>query len=128
MSFAEIPQQKLLKYKLYMAHSILLTSLSLLFISHVPIQNYDILVHLICALEGINLTPGNLTHNFGDVHIYADHIEAVKEYVKKEPYPYPKLIIKNKKKKITDFEFSDLKLIGYKSHPKDENLIVNMVA
>jgi len=87
-----------------------------------------ILVHLICALEGINLTPGNLTHNFGDVHIYADHIEAVKEYVKKEPYPYPKLIIKNKKKKITDFEFSDLKLIGYKSHPKDENLIVHMVA
>ena len=87
-----------------------------------------ILVHLICSLEGIDLTPGNLTHNFGDVHIYADHIEAVKKYIKKEPLPYPKLKIKNKKKKITDFEFSDLKLVGYKSHPRDENLIVDMVA
>ena len=64
-----------------------------------------ILVHLICSLEGIDLTPGNLTHNFGDVHIYDDHIEAVKKYIKKEPLPYPKLKIKNKKKKITDFEF-----------------------
>lgn len=87
-----------------------------------------ILVHLICSLQGIDLTPGNLTHNFGDVHIYADHIEAVKKYITKEPMPFPKLKIKNKKKKITDFEFSDLQLIGYKSHPKDSDLIVDMVA
>ena len=86
-----------------------------------------ILVHLICSLEGIDLKPGNLTHNFGDAHIYNNQIEAVKKYIEKEPYPYPKLIIKNKKKKITDFEFSDLKIIGYKSHPKDENLKVEMV-
>jgi dihydrofolate reductase/thymidylate synthase len=87
-----------------------------------------ILVHLICSLEGINLTPGSLTHNFGDAHIYSNQIDAVKKYVKKEPLPYPKLKIKNKKKKITDFEFSDLQLIAYKSHPNDPDLKVDMVA
>ena len=31
------------------------------------------------------------------------------------------------KKKITDFEFSDLQLIGYKSHPNDPDLKVDMI-
>ena len=46
--------------------------------------------------------------------------------LKKEPKPYPKLLVKTKKKKITDFEYSDLKLIGYKYHEQDDNLKVPM--
>ena len=56
-----------------------------------------ILVHLICSLEGIDLTPGNLTHNFGDVHIYDDHIEAVKNILKKNHYHIQNLKLKIKK-------------------------------
>lgn len=89
---------------------------------------YVFIIIKICSLEGINLTPGSLTHNFGDAHIYSNQIDAVKKYVKKEPLPYPKLKIKNKKKKITDFEFSDLQLISYISHPNDPDLKVDMVA
>ncbi len=86
-----------------------------------------IFVHLLCNLEGIDLTPGTLTVVCGDAHIYKNHVDAVNEQLKREPYPYPKLIIKNKKEKITDFNFKeDLELIGYKSHPNDKKMKVEM--
>jgi thymidylate synthase len=76
-----------------------------------------ILVHLLCNLEGINLYPGELTVITGDTHIYKSHINQVKENLEREPFPYPKLIVKNRKNDITTFEFNDLELIGYKCHP-----------
>tara|TARA_B100000575_G_scaffold272996_1_gene255561 strand:- start:4631 stop:6130 length:1500 start_codon:yes stop_codon:yes gene_type:complete len=77
-----------------------------------------IFVNLICNLHDIDLTPGDLTVVMGDTHIYKTHVTQVQENLKREPYPFPKLIIKNKKKNITDFEFSDLELIGYRSYPR----------
>jgi len=38
-------------------------------------------------------------------------------YPAREPYPYPKLIIKNKKPSIFDYEYEDFELIDYKYHP-----------
>ena len=77
-----------------------------------------IFVHLICNLEGINLTPGTLTVVTGDTHIYKNHLNQVSENMARNPYPFPKLIIKNKKKDITDFQFTDLELLGYRFHPR----------
>lgn len=85
-----------------------------------------ILVNLICNLEDIDLTPGYLVHQYNETHIYKNQLNAVKTMLKKEPKPYPKLLVKTKKKKITDFEYSDLKLIGYKYHEQDDNLKVPM--
>ena len=55
----------------------------------------------------------------GDAHIYKNHIELAKIMVERESYPYPKLVIMNKKNKIEDFVYEDIKLIGYKTHPND---------
>ena len=93
-------------------------------------------VHLLCNLEGINLTPGALTVFIADAHIYKTHIEQVKQNLERTPYPFPKLLVcgnsyndnsyndnsncngnLNKKQNILDFTFDDLELIGYKSHP-----------
>ena len=94
-------------------------------------------VHLLCNLEGINLTPGTLTVFIADAHIYKTHIEQVKQNLERTPYPFPKLLVcgnsyndnsngdsnsnsngnLNKKQNILDFTFDDLELIGYKSHP-----------
>ena len=38
-----------------------------------------LLVHLICNLEDIDLTPGDLTVMSGDTHLYLTHLEQVKE-------------------------------------------------
>ena len=75
-------------------------------------------VHLICSLYDINLTPGELTVVTGDTHLYKTHLDQVRENLSREPYPFPKLVVKNKKRDITDFQFEDLQLIGYRAHPR----------
>ena len=72
------------------------------------------LVHMICNLEDINLTPGILTVCTGDTHIYKSHIEQVKENIARIPRPFAKMVVKEKKKSITDFTYDDFKLIDYK--------------
>ena len=75
-------------------------------------------VYLLCNIEGINLTPGELTVFIADAHIYKSHIEQVKLNLERMPLPFPKLIIKGEKKKdISEFKFEDLDLIGYKAYP-----------
>ena len=74
------------------------------------------LVHMICNLKDINLTPGTLTVFSADTHIYLSHIEQSKENIKREPRPFPKLIINDKKDKLEDFNYSDMKIIGYKPY------------
>ena len=75
------------------------------------------LVYMICNLEGVIYTPGVLTVITGDTHIYKSHIEAVKENLRREPRPYPKLVVSEKKKDIMDFEYNDFKLLGYDPYP-----------
>ena len=80
-----------------------------------------LLVHLLCNMEGIELTPGELTVFIADAHIYKSHIVQVQLNLERQPLPFPKLLIKlingEKKQNILDFKFEDLDLIGYKSYP-----------
>lgn len=75
-----------------------------------------LLVHLICSLSYINLTPGSLIVVCCDAHIYKTHVTQVRENLKREPYPYPKILINNRTDKISDFQWEDITLLGYKSH------------
>jgi dihydrofolate reductase/thymidylate synthase len=75
-----------------------------------------LLTHMLCNLEGIDLTPGTITVMASDAHIYKTHVEQVKENLRRKPYPFPILKVKEKKQKIEDFTFKDFELIGYKSH------------
>ena len=74
-------------------------------------------VHMICSLNGIDLTPGTLTVICGDAHIYKTHVAQVRENLNRTPYPYPKLLILKKKSNICDFVWEDFRFLGYKSHP-----------
>jgi len=72
-----------------------------------------IFVHLLCNLEGINMTPGILSVVMGDVHVYNNHLDGINSCLDRIPKPFPKLVVKNKKNSITDFSFDDICLIGY---------------
>ena len=52
---------------------------------------------MICNLEDIDLTPGELTVVTGDTIPYS-HMEQVIENLKREPTPFPKLVIRENKK------------------------------
>jgi len=75
-----------------------------------------LLVNMICNLNDINLTPGKLIFITGDTHIYKNHLIQVKENLKRNPKPFPKLIFKETKNDIYDYKYEDLELIDYNPH------------
>lgn len=78
------------------------------------IASYSLLVNLIAQETG--LKPGEFIHTLGDAHIYRNHFDQVKDLLTRKPYDSPKLWLNPDKKKIEDFEMSDIKLVNYKHH------------
>jgi thymidylate synthase len=56
------------------------------------IASYGLLLEIIS--KEVNMVPDELIGNLGDVHLYLDHIEPIKEQLTREPYPLPTLRIK----------------------------------
>lgn len=79
------------------------------------IVQYSILTHMFAQVT--NLEPGEFIWNGGDVHIYVNHIDQLKEQVTREPYPSPRLKLNPEVKEIDDFKFEDFDIIDYKHHP-----------
>ena len=81
------------------------------------IASASLMTILVAKLTG--LEPYELVHTVGDTHIYTNHIEPLKEQILRKPYFFPIIEFNNEKeyKNIEDFEYNDIKLIGYISHP-----------
>ena len=78
------------------------------------IASYALLTHLIAKEIGAGV--GDLILTFGDVHIYKNHIDAVKEQMTRKPYDFPTLDISNVNS-LYSFTVDDCKLVNYESHP-----------
>ena len=74
---------------------------------------YALLTQMIA--QETNLKLGEFSHYINDAHIYTNHIDGLKEQLKRDPKPLPKLHIKNKP--FWDLEFEDFKLENYTHHP-----------
>jgi len=79
------------------------------------IASYALLTVILARATGNE--PGEFIHTFGDVHIYGNHIEQVKEQLSREPKPLPKLILDPIVKSIDDVKPEHIKLEGYDPHP-----------
>ncbi len=79
------------------------------------IASYSLLTLMIAQVTGF--TPGEFILTWGDVHIYENHIKAVKEQLKRKPRPFPKMKLNPKVKNIDDFKFEDFTLEGYNPYP-----------
>ena len=78
------------------------------------IASYALLTHLVAHHCGYKV--GELIISTGDTHIYKDHIEQVKEQLKREEFPLPILMLNYEKKNIFEFTIDDIYLDGYQSH------------
>lgn len=78
------------------------------------IASYAALTHMFAQQAGLEV--GELIWTGGDVHIYNNHIEQVKEQLARTPRAYPQLKL-NKAKSIFDYTFDDFELEGYDPHP-----------
>jgi len=74
---------------------------------------YATLTQMIAQETGLEL--GEFSHYINDAHVYSNHIDGLKEQLKRKPHDLPSLIIK--KKPFWDLEFNDFYIEGYKHHP-----------
>jgi thymidylate synthase len=80
------------------------------------LASYGLLLMMIA--KQVNMVPDELIYNGGDVHLYLNHIEPIKEQLTREPYTLPIVkILDTIVDDIAHYELSDFELIGYQSHP-----------
>ncbi|MDP3974173.1 MAG: thymidylate synthase [Candidatus Daviesbacteria bacterium] len=79
------------------------------------IASYALFTMMIAQIVGLKI--GEFILTFGDVHIYSNHFNQVKEQLKRKPRPFPKMKINPKVKNIDDFKFEDFTLEGYDPYP-----------
>ena len=74
------------------------------------IASYALLTHLIA--NEIGLEVGEFVHTFGDLHLYATHVEQAKEQLSRTPGKFPTITIPNDKG-IFDITLEDVILNDY---------------
>ncbi|WP_371029127.1 thymidylate synthase [Pseudoclavibacter sp. JSM 162008] len=79
------------------------------------IASYAMLTLMVAQQTG--LEPGEFVWTGGDVHIYDNHEEQVREQLTRDPYPYPQLRIDRTPDTIFDYEFEDFEVANYEHHP-----------
>jgi thymidylate synthase len=77
------------------------------------ISSYALLLMMIA--DEVNMVPDELIGNLGDCHIYLNQMEGVKEQIGREPYPLPKVSVRDG---IFCSSVNDVILENYQSHPK----------
>ncbi len=78
------------------------------------IASYSLLTVILAEILG--LKPGEFVHTFGDVHIYENHVEPMKEQLKRKPRPFPKVRFTKKLRKLEDFTPDSIILEDYDPH------------
>ena len=79
------------------------------------IASYALLTHMIAQV--CNLQVGEFIHTSGDLHIYSNHIDAVKEQLAREPLTLATLELNQNVTNIFEFSMDDIKLVNYVHHP-----------
>ncbi len=86
------------------------------------VVQYAMLVHMMAQVSG--LVPGELVHVIADAHIYDRHVPMVKELIKQNPLPAPKMILDPDIHDFYDFTVDSFRLEGYEYSPFDRKIPV----
>ncbi len=79
------------------------------------LASYALLTLMVAQVCG--LKPGTFVHTFGDLHLYANHLDQAKLQLTREPRPLPRMNLNPAVKSIHDFRYEDFELVGYDPHP-----------
>jgi thymidylate synthase len=80
------------------------------------IASYSLLLMMIA--KQVNMVPYEVIGNLGDVHLYLNHIEPIKEQLTRESYPLPTVKISDRiVNDISEYTLDDIILENYQSHP-----------
>lgn len=81
------------------------------------IASYALLLSMLAEVCGY--VPGELVISFGDLHIYRNHFDQVREQLGRDPRPLPMLsfAFNARPRSIDDFSAESFVLLGYDPHP-----------
>lgn len=77
------------------------------------IASYALFTHMVAKVCGLEV--GELIIALGDAHIYENHVEQVKQQLKRKPLPVASLELDDVAS-ITDFTMDNIRLVDYQSH------------
>ena len=79
------------------------------------IASYALLTLMVAQVTG--LKPGDFVHTFGDLHLYANHLEQARLQLRRQPRALPVMKLNPARTDLHDFVFEDFELAGYDPHP-----------
>ena len=79
------------------------------------IASYALLTLMVAQV--CDLKPGTFVHTFGDLHLYANHLEQARLQLTRECRALPRMLLNSERKHLEDFVFEDFTLEGYDPHP-----------
>jgi thymidylate synthase len=78
------------------------------------IASYALLTLMMAEVTG--LKPGEFVHSFGDVHLYANHMDQARLQLTRDPRPFPVMRLAPRRD-LFAFAYEDFTLEGYDPHP-----------
>jgi len=79
------------------------------------IASYALLTLMVAQV--CDLRPGEFIHTFGDLHLYANHVEQARLQLSRTPRPLPRVQLNPAVRRLEDFRYEDIELIGYDPWP-----------
>ena len=79
------------------------------------IASYALLTMMVAQVCG--LEPAEFIHTFGDLHLYANHVDQAREQLSREPRSLPRMQLNPEVKDIRGFQYEDFVLTQYDPHP-----------
>lgn len=79
------------------------------------IASYSLLTMMVAQVSG--LEPGEFVWTGGDVHVYHNHVEPLREQLAREPRELPRMMIADRGQDLFSFRYDDFRLVGYRPHP-----------
>jgi len=77
--------------------------------------SYALLTHMVAQVCGLRV--GEFIHTFGDIHLYANHVDQAEIQLARDPKTLPKLLLNPDRRELSEFIYDDFLLEGYHAHP-----------
>lgn len=84
------------------------------------VVQYSLLLMMVAQVSG--MIAGELIHVIADAHIYDRHVEIIKELIKRDEYPAPKVWLNPDIKNFYDFTTDDLHVEDYQAGEQIRNI------